>query len=202
MGEKLPSCFPHHLLSLREIFPFLENKASCGRKRTSEPWGAKEENLSWVLALPSSLAYRSRFPKLFNEEFPQRLKKGGKFYNFTTDQNFTSFLLQEHVEWQKIESEFSVEAKSGTRSLLLHGLTFTTVACHSLFVWGDALLYRYSYYPLPSGFLGIIYSAYWGTFTRLRKVQFMSNEGMSNYPRLYILEGRFLLSCNFTPICT
>ena len=73
-----------------------------------------------------------------------------KFYKFSTDQNFISFLLQENVEWQKIESEFSVEAKSGTRSLSLHGLTFTTVACHSLFVWGNALLYRYSYYPLPS----------------------------------------------------
>ncbi|CAH3111707.1 unnamed protein product [Porites lobata] len=47
----------------------------------------------------------------------------------------------ENVEWQKIESEFSVEAKSGTWSLLLHGLTFMTVACHSLFVWGNALLY-------------------------------------------------------------
>ena len=77
-----------------------------------------------------------------------------KFYKFSTDQNFISFLLQENVEWQKIESEFSVEAKSGTWSLLLHGLTFMTVACHSLFVWGNALLYRYSYYSLPSGFLG------------------------------------------------
>ena len=106
-----------------------------------------------------------------------------KFYKFTTNQNFISFLLQEHVEWQKIESEFSVEAKSGSRSLLLHGLTFTTVACHSLFVWGNALLYRYSYYLLPSGFLGIIYvySACWGTFTRLLMVQFISNEGMSGY---------------------
>ena len=104
-----------------------------------------------------------------------------KFYKFSTDQNFISFLLQEDVEWQKIESEFSVEAKSGTWSLLLHGLTFTTVACHSLFVWGNALLYRYSYYSLPSGFLGIIYSACWGTFTRLLKVQFISNEGMSSY---------------------
>ena len=104
-----------------------------------------------------------------------------KFYKLTTDQNFISFLLQENVEWQKIESEFSVEAKSGTWSLLLHGLTFTTVACHSLFVWGNALLYRYSYYPLPSGFLWIIYRACWGTFTRLLMVQFISNEGMSSY---------------------
>lgn len=104
-----------------------------------------------------------------------------KFYKFTTDQKFFSLLLQEHVEWQKIESEFSVEAKSGTRSLLLYGLSFTTVACHSLFLWGKALLYRYSYYPLPSGFLGIIYSACWGTITRLLMVQFISNEEMSSY---------------------
>ena len=104
-----------------------------------------------------------------------------KFYKFSTDQNFISFLLQENVEWQKIESEFSVEAKSGTWSLLLHGLTFTTVACHSLFVWGNALLYRYSYNSLPSGFWGIIYSACWGTFTRLLLGQFISNEGMNSY---------------------
>ena len=114
-----------------------------------------------------------------------------KSYKFTTDQNFISFLLQEHVEWQKIESEFSVEAKSGTWSLLLLSLSFTTVACHSLFLWGNALLYRYSYYPLPSGFLGIIYSACWGTFTRLLMVQFISNEVMSSYKcRVVVLRSK------------
>ena len=138
-----------------------------------------------------------------------------KFYKFTADQNFISFLVQEHVEWQKIESEFSVETKSGTWSLLLHNLSFTTVACHSLFLWGNALLYRYSYYPLPLGFWGILNSAYWGTFTRLLMVHLISNEGISSYALKdeckfeiiyhtghYISEGRFPLSRNFTRIRT
>ena len=86
------------------------------------------------------------------------------FYKFTTDQNFILFLLQERVEWQKIESEFSVEAKSGSRSLLLLDLSFTAMACNSLFLWGNALLYRYRLLSTALGLFGNNLPCFLGDF--------------------------------------
>lgn len=86
------------------------------------------------------------------------------FYKFTTDQNFILFLLQERVEWQKIESEFSVEAKSGSRSLSLLDISFTAVACNSLFLWGNALLYRYRLLSTALGLFGDNLQCFWGDF--------------------------------------
>ena len=49
---------------------------------------------------------------------------------------------QEHDNWHRIDSEFNGQ-DSQASSLVLSGLSFTAVVCKSLFLWGNALLYRY-----------------------------------------------------------
>ena len=48
----------------------------------------------------------------------------------------------DHDNWQRIESKFSAD-NSGVSTLSLTGVSFTAVVCDSLFIWGNALFFRY-----------------------------------------------------------
>ena len=51
-------------------------------------------------------------------------------------------IVAEQDEWQRLESQLS-GSDLGSRSLELSGLSFTAAISDGLFLWGNALLYRY-----------------------------------------------------------
>lgn len=51
----------------------------------------------------------------------------------------------ESENWQRIESNLTAEG-SEAASLSLTGISFTAIACDRLFIWGNALFFRYLWY--------------------------------------------------------